>query len=106
MKYWLTRILVTLSTIALVVLGFFFLTIALVIGGAIALVFGVRLWWTLRRLKREGVYPLQEAASNRAPGSSTQENEPALDGEYQVVERESRETTATRLPDKEPKKYQ
>ena len=49
MKYWLTRTLITLTTIALVALGFFFLTIALVIGGVLALVLGVRLWWTLRR---------------------------------------------------------
>ena len=96
MKYWLTRTLITLTTIALVALGFFFLTIALVIGGVLALVLGVRLWWTLRRLKRAGVYPTQ------ASHQDTQDSEPALDGEYQVVERES---TATRLPpEKSPEK--
>ena len=89
MKYWLTRTLITLTTIALVALGFFFLTIALVIGGVLALVLGVRLWWTLRRLKRAGVYPTQ------ASHQDTRDSEPALDGEYQVVERES---TAMRLP--------
>lgn len=95
MKYWLIRILLAVSTFALVVLGFFFLTIALVIGGALAVVFGVRLWWALRRLKRAGVYPTQ------ASHQDTQDSEPALDGEYQVVERES---TATRLPSKKSSK--
>ena len=98
MKYWLTRTLITLTTIALVALGFFFLTIALVIGGVLALVLGVRLWWTLRRLKRAGVYPTQ------ASHQDTQDSEPALDGEYQVVERES---TAMRLPpENSPEKNQ
>ena len=96
MKYWLTRTLITLTTIALVALGFFFLTIALVIGGVLALVLGVRLWWTLRRLKRAGVYPTQ------ASHQDTRDSEPALDGEYQVVERVS---AATRLPpEKSPEK--
>jgi predicted lipid-binding transport protein (Tim44 family) len=80
---WFTRLLLTLTTVVLVIIGFFFLTAALVAGALIALVVGMRLWWTLRKLKR--------AHAGAATGNG------ALDGEYQVVERES---AAPRLPPK------
>jgi predicted lipid-binding transport protein (Tim44 family) len=76
---WFARILLTLATVALVIVGFFFLTAALIAGAILALVIGVRLWWTLRKLKRAGA---------GARGG-------ALDGEYQVVERA---TAGERLP--------
>ncbi len=76
---WVSRILLTLATLGLVIVGFFFLTAALIAGAILALVIGVRLWWTLRKLKRAGAHT----------GGS------ALEGEYQVVERD---TAASRLP--------
>ena len=78
---WFARLLLTLAAVALAIVGFFFLTAALVAGALIALVVGVRLWWTLRKVKRA---PAGAATSNGA-----------LDGEFKVVERES---TAARLP--------
>jgi predicted lipid-binding transport protein (Tim44 family) len=78
---WFARILVTLATVALAIMGFFFLTAALIAGALIALVVGVRLWWTLRKLKRT------QAGSGANNG--------ALEGDYQVVERE---TVEPRLP--------
>jgi predicted lipid-binding transport protein (Tim44 family) len=77
----LARILLTLSTVALVIVGFFFLTAALIAGALLALVVGVRLWWTLRKLKS------QMAASGRTSGTSSTSG--TLEGEFQVVERES-----------------
>jgi uncharacterized protein HemY len=86
---WIARILLTVTTLALVVVGFFFFTVALVVGAIIALVIGVRFWWILRKLKRaQG--DLQRA-STHAAGTSV------VDGEYQVVERE---TTTPQLPSK------
>lgn len=72
---WFARLLLTLTTVGLLIVGFFFLTAALVAGALIALVVGVRLWWALRKLKR---------AHAEAGASSG-----ALDGEFQVVERDS-----------------
>ena len=50
---WITRIALAITTFALVIAGFFFFTIVLAAGAVIALVIGVRLWWTLRKLKRD-----------------------------------------------------
>ena len=77
---WLARILFTLTTLTLVVLGFFFLTVALAVGAVVALVFGVRLWWTLRKLKRAG-------GAFHTPLASS--GDTVVEGEFQVVERES-----------------
>lgn len=82
---WIARILLSLTTVALVVVGFFFFTIALIVGALIALIIGVRLWWMLRKLKRT------RNATPENPASA----EGALDGEFQVVERES---STERLP--------
>ena len=82
---WLARLLLTLAMIGVVVVGFFFLTAALIAGAVLALVVGVRLWWTLRKLKRAGVDPFAHPASSQG----NREDGGALDGEYQVVERES-----------------
>ena len=54
--------------------------LALAVGAVVALVFGVRLWWTLRKLKRAG------GAFHTPPASS---GDTVVEGEFQVVERES-----------------
>ena len=83
---WLTRILLTLTTVTLVVLGFFFLTIALAVGALVALVIGVRLWWAIRKLKR---------AQSTPDGVTGTAGAQVVEGEYQVIEHES---SVTRLP--------
>ena len=75
---WIARILITLTTVTLVILGFFFLTVALVIG--------VRFWWTLRKLKR---------MQGNVPHASRTGGDTVVDGEYRVIEGES---SVTRLP--------
>ncbi len=80
---WLTRIAVTLVTLVLVVLGFFFFTVALIAGALVALVVGVRLWWTLRKLKRA-------QGTVTADASAT-----VVEGDYTVIEQES---TVIKLP--------
>jgi hypothetical protein len=77
---WVTRVLVTLATVALVILGFFFLTVALVVGALVALVVGLRLWWTIRKLKR--TQPAMDGVSGSADAR-------VVEGEFQVIERES-----------------
>lgn len=82
---WLTRIAVTLVTLVLVVLGFFFLTVALIAGALVAVVIGARLWWALRKLKR--------AQGNVTVDADTR----VVEGDYTVIEQES---AVTRLPPK------
>jgi hypothetical protein len=79
-KDWVYRILVALITTVLVILGFFFFTVALVAGAIVAAVFGARLWWTLRKLKRA------QAEVNGAT---------VVDGDYRIIEHETR---VVRLP--------
>ena len=86
---WLTRIAVTLVTLVLVVLGFFFLTVALIAGALVAVVVGARLWWTLRKLKR--------AAGETAGNVTVDADSRVVEGDYTVIERES---TVVRLPPK------
>jgi protein-S-isoprenylcysteine O-methyltransferase Ste14 len=83
---WLTRIVFTLVTLVLVVLGFFFLTVALIAGALVAAVVGARLWWGLRKLKRAQGSVVTEAAST------------VVEGNYTVIERES---TVVNLPPKQ-----
>jgi uncharacterized protein HemY len=80
---WISRILVALITAALLILGFFFLTVALIAGVIVATVFGARLWWTMRKLKRA------QAATNDAD---------VVEGDYQIIERDG---IAVRLPPKQ-----
>jgi predicted lipid-binding transport protein (Tim44 family) len=89
---WIARVLLTVTTVGLVIVGFFFLTVALVAGALIALVIGVRLWWAIRKIRRA------HADMHGSAGASEhfdQSNQSVVDGEYQVVERES---TAPQLP--------
>ena len=88
---WVARILLTLTTMALLVLGFFFLTVALVAGAILALVIGFRLWWSLRKLKQAQA-GAGGSASGSAPGAADKH---VVEGEYQVIERD---THAEKLP--------
>ncbi|MBM3342561.1 MAG: hypothetical protein FJY56_10700 [Betaproteobacteria bacterium] len=89
---WLMRIMLSIAAVALLIVAFFFLAAALIAGALIALVVGVRVWWTLRKFKRE-------LAQREARGDGDGGTGAPLDGEYQVVERE---TTAKPLPGAEP----
>ena len=65
---WVQRLLVFLATVSLVVLGFFFLTVALIAGALAASALIVRWWWLSRKLR----------------GAHARET---LEGEYEIVER-------------------
>ncbi len=87
---WIARLLLTLTTLALIAIGFFFLTVALAVGAVVALVVGVRLWWMLRKLKRAAPTAFMDTPAG---------NENVVDGEYRVIDHES---SAPRLPAKQP----
>jgi membrane protein YdbS with pleckstrin-like domain len=65
---WLERVLYAVGGVAIIVIGFFFLTVALVVGALLALVVIARLWWISRKLQRE-------------------RRRNIVEGEYEVVER-------------------
>ena len=65
---WLERVLYAVGGVAVIVIGFFFVTVAIVVGAILALVIVARLWWLSRKLER---------ARNRN----------VVEGEYKVVER-------------------
>jgi hypothetical protein len=65
---WLQRVLFAIMAVSLAVVGFFFITIAIIAAAFIALAIGVRWWWVLRRLR---------AHAKRSE---------AIEGEYTVVE--------------------
>jgi hypothetical protein len=83
---WISRIAAGLFTIAVLILGFFFLSVALAAGAIVAVVFGARLWWTLRKLKR-----MQTAAGSDTGDAGAN----VVEGDYQIIEHES---AAVRLP--------
>ncbi|HSQ02421.1 MAG TPA: hypothetical protein VLN59_00210 [Burkholderiales bacterium] len=66
---WLRTALVTVAGIAILVLAFFFLAIAVVTGAVLAAGIGVRWWWLTRRVRRQA------------------QRNSVLEGEYQVIER-------------------
>lgn len=70
---WPQRVLYAIVGLALVMLAFFFLTVALVAGALLALAILARLWWISRKLRRK-------------PGGA------ALEGEYRVVSRRDGDT--------------
>lgn len=80
-RSWPERILLGIVTVAIVVLGFFFLTVALVAGAIVAAVVLARIWWLARKMR---------AAQRDA----------AIDGEYVVVERAVLEQQQTSRRDK------
>ena len=92
---WIARILLTLATLGLVIVGFFFLTAALIAGALLALVVGVRLWWTIRKLKRAQAQGETGADLGTGAGVRRSSQGAPLDGEYQVIERE---TSGERVP--------
>lgn len=69
---WLERVLYTIGALAVIVIGFFFVTVAFFVGALLALVIVARLWWISRKLRR---------AHNRS----------VVEGEYEVVERSEHE---------------
>ena len=66
----LTRAAFAVLGVAIAALSLFFLTIAIVVGSAVALVVGARWWWVLRRAR----------AARDAAGP--------IEGEYTVVDRD------------------
>ena len=70
---WPQRVLLTLLGAGVIVVGFFFLTLALAAGAILAAVIGMRVWWIMRRLRT--------ASTASAP----------LEGQYSVVEQSSPE---------------
>lgn len=69
-RSWLARVAFAVIGLAIAAVAFFALTIALVIGSAVALVLAVRWWWLLRRARR--------AANAAGP----------IEGEFTRVERD------------------
>lgn len=65
---WLERVLYAIGGVAVVIIGFFFVTVAIVVGALLALAIVARLWWLSRKLQR---------ARDRN----------VVEGEYEVVER-------------------
>ena len=65
---WPQRILYALLGLVILVLGFFFLTVALIAGALIALVIIARWWWLTRKLRRA-------------------QRQDVFEGEYEVIER-------------------
>lgn len=68
---WLERVLFALVGAAILVLGFFFLAVALVAGAVLATAIITRWWWLSRKLRRkaaldvvEGEYTVVERATN------------------------------------------
>lgn len=65
----LERVIYAIGAIVVIVIGFFFVTVAFFVGALLALAIVARLWWLSRKLKQ---------AQNRN----------VVEGEYEVVERD------------------
>ena len=65
---WLERVLYTIGGVVVLFTGFFFITVAFVVGALLALVIIARIWWIARKVKRA-------------------QNRDVVEGEYKVVER-------------------
>lgn len=72
---WPQRLLYALLGLVLLVLAFFFITVALVAGAFLALAVIARWWWLTRRLRREQ--------------RRRDERQGVLEGEYRIVDREN-----------------
>jgi Flp pilus assembly protein TadB len=72
---WPQRILYALVGLVILVLGFFFLTVALVAGALIALVVIARWWWLTRKLRNA-------------------QQQDIFEGEYEVIERQQSDNDA------------
>lgn len=58
-RNWLERTLYALLGVTILVLAFFFLTVALLAGALLAAIIGVRWWWLARKLRqsaRQGTF--------------------------------------------------
>ena len=66
---WIQRGFLALAGVAFILITFFFVTVAVIVGTFVALGIGARLWWAMRKLRA------QAKASE------------ALEGEFTVVER-------------------
>lgn len=80
---WRSYLLLAPLLVASVVLGVFFFTLFMALFAVAALVFGARLWWLRRKLRK--------AAAAGAAGQPA-----VLDGEYTVVHEEIRHTEIRR----------
>lgn len=73
-RNWVERILYALLGVTILVLAFFFLTVALVAGALLAAIIAVRWWWLARKLRQradqgtfEGEYTVVEKSLSAAP---------------------------------------
>ena len=73
-RNWVERILYALLGLTILVLAFFFLTVALVAGALLAAIIAVRWWWLARKLRRhaaqgtfEGEYTVVEQPPRAPP---------------------------------------
>jgi membrane protein implicated in regulation of membrane protease activity len=70
-RTWMARAAFAVVALAVAVLAFFFLALAVMVGAVVVLVFAVRWWWLVRKVK----------AARKAAGP--------LEGEYTVVDRDA-----------------
>jgi hypothetical protein len=68
-RSWLQQVALTVVGVAVIVVAFFFVTVALIAGALLAIGIALRWWWVVRRLRK--------ASANSGP----------LEGEYVVIER-------------------
>ena len=80
---WVQRAVLAVAAVGLLIVGFFFLTIALLVALVLMAVGAVVGWWFLRKLKRK---------IRATPGAVP------LDGEYTVVEQERVPSSVHRDP--------
>ena len=66
---WLERVLYAFGAMVVVVIGFFFVTVAFIVGALLALAIVARLWWISRKLRQ-------------------MRDRNVVEGEYEVVERD------------------
>jgi hypothetical protein len=77
---WAQRALLTLVGATVLVVGFFFITVALIAGSVLAIAIALRWWWIVRRLR----------AAHRAHGP--------LEAEYRVVDHDADRKSLDRSP--------
>ena len=73
-RSWLQQAVLAIVGVAVIVVAFFFVTVALIAGALLAIGIALRWWWVVRRLRK--------ASANSGP----------LEGEYVVIERADNDT--------------
>jgi predicted PurR-regulated permease PerM len=68
-RSWLQQLALTVVGVAVIVVAFFFVTVALIVGVLLAIGIALRWWWVVRRLRKASA------------------NSESLEGEYVVIER-------------------